>query len=70
MPTYLPGQVPALHPYVMHQQAVPQSVSSHVAQSHTAHFQSVPAISSLQHWQNQQVMAIVFVVFLHVVSVY
>ncbi|KAK1366403.1 Kinesin-1 heavy chain [Heracleum sosnowskyi] len=54
MPTYLPGQVAALHPYVMHQQAVPPSVSSHVPQSHTAHFQSVPAISSLQHWQNQQ----------------
>ncbi|KAL8095660.1 uncharacterized protein LOC141689790 isoform X4 [Apium graveolens] len=54
VPTYLAGQVAALHPYVMHQQAVQQSVSSHVAQSHTAHFQSVPAMSSLQHWQNQQ----------------
>ncbi|KAL8095662.1 hypothetical protein AgCh_036894 [Apium graveolens] len=56
VPTYLAGQVAALHPYVMHQQAVQQSVSSHVAQSHTAHFQSVPAMSSLQHWQNQQVL--------------
>ncbi|XP_063935508.1 uncharacterized protein LOC108227634 isoform X2 [Daucus carota subsp. sativus] len=54
MPTYLPGQVAALHPYIMHQQAVAQSVSSHVPQSHTAHFHSVPAVSSLNHWQNQQ----------------
>lgn len=61
MPTYLPGQVAALHPYVMHQQGVPQSVSSHVPQSHSAHFHSVPAISSLYHWQNQQVISIVVV---------
>lgn len=52
MPTYLPpGQVTALHPFVMHQQGVPHSVPSHVAQSHVGHFHSVP----LQHWQNQQV---------------
>ncbi|KAG5558911.1 hypothetical protein RHGRI_008751 [Rhododendron griersonianum] len=51
MPTYLPpGQVTALHQFVMHQQGVPHSVPSHVAQSHVGHFQSVP----LQHWQNQQ----------------
>ncbi|KAA8540086.1 hypothetical protein F0562_026778 [Nyssa sinensis] len=46
-------QVTALHPFVMHQQGVPQPVPSHVPQSHVSHFHSVPAISSLQHWQNQ-----------------
>ncbi|XAR71589.1 hypothetical protein NMG60_11017939 [Bertholletia excelsa] len=55
MPPYLPpGQVTALHPFVMHQQGVPQSVPSHVSQSHTGHLHSMPAISSLQHWPNQQ----------------
>ncbi|KAK9291458.1 hypothetical protein L1049_019406 [Liquidambar formosana] len=53
MPTYLPpGQMTALHPYVMHQQGVPHSVPSHVGQYH-----SIPAISSLQHWQNQQAVS-------------
>ncbi|XP_028055007.1 uncharacterized protein LOC114298138 [Camellia sinensis] len=47
-------QVTALHPFVMHQQGVPHSVPAHVTQSHVGHFHSVPAISSLQHWQNQQ----------------
>ncbi|GFZ06358.1 hypothetical protein Acr_18g0005530 [Actinidia rufa] len=55
MPTYLPaGQVTGLHPYVMHQQGVPHSIPSQVAQSHVGHFHSVPALSPLQHWQNQQ----------------
>ncbi|XAR52160.1 hypothetical protein NMG60_11020083 [Bertholletia excelsa] len=55
MPAYLPpGQVTAMHPFVVHQQGVPQSVPSHVTQSHVGHFQSVPAISSFQQWQNQQ----------------
>ncbi|KAK1392171.1 Unconventional myosin-XVIIIa like [Heracleum sosnowskyi] len=53
MPTYLPGQMAALHPFLMHQQAVPQSGPTHVPQSHTAYFHSVP-VSSLQQWQNQQ----------------
>ena len=58
MPTYLPaGQVTGLHPYVMHQQGVPHSIPSQVAQSHVGHFHSVPALSPLQHWQNQQVQA-------------
>lgn len=58
MPTYLPsGQVTALHPFVMHQQGVPQAVPSHVPQSHVGHFHSAPAISSLQHWQNQQALS-------------
>ncbi|XP_057463872.1 LOW QUALITY PROTEIN: uncharacterized protein LOC130753729 [Actinidia eriantha] len=55
MPTYLPaGQVTGLHPYVMHQQGVPHSIPSQVAQSHVGHFHSVPALSPLHHWQNQQ----------------
>ncbi|CAK9141595.1 unnamed protein product [Ilex paraguariensis] len=58
MPTYLPpGPVTALHPFVMHQQGVPHSVPSHVPQSHVGHFHSVPAISSLQHWPNQQAVS-------------
>ncbi|GFY81795.1 hypothetical protein Acr_02g0000350 [Actinidia rufa] len=55
MPTYLPpGQVTALHPFVMHQQGVPPSVPSQVTQSPVGHFHPVPGISSMQHWQNQQ----------------
>nr|POE99205.1 hypothetical protein CFP56_63684 [Quercus suber] len=55
MPTYLPpGQMTALHPYVMHQQGVPQSLPSHVTPSHIGHFHSIPAMGSLQQWQNQQ----------------
>ncbi|XP_077239559.1 uncharacterized protein LOC143880434 isoform X4 [Tasmannia lanceolata] len=60
MGAFIPtGQVPALHPFVTHQQGVPQSVppaNSHVPQIHVGHFQSVPSISSHQHWQNQQVV--------------
>ncbi|PSS32963.1 Interaptin like [Actinidia chinensis var. chinensis] len=55
MPTYLPaGQVTALHPYVMHQHGVPHSIPSQVAQSHVGQVHSEPALSPLQHWQNQQ----------------
>lgn len=58
MPTYLPpGQVTALHPYVMHQQGATHSIQAHVPQSHVGHFHSIPAISSLQHWQNQQAVS-------------
>ncbi|KAF9671041.1 hypothetical protein SADUNF_Sadunf12G0005600 [Salix dunnii] len=47
MPTYLPpGQVTALHPFILHQQGIPQS--------HVGHFHSVPAMSSVPHWQNDQ----------------
>ncbi|GAV73244.1 hypothetical protein CFOL_v3_16730 [Cephalotus follicularis] len=54
MPTYFPpGQVTALHPFVMHQQGVPHSMPS-VPHSHGGHFQSMPAMSPLQQWQNQQ----------------
>ncbi|MCD9642692.1 hypothetical protein HAX54_029599 [Datura stramonium] len=53
--TYLPpGQIATLHPYVMHQQGIPPPLPSHVPQSHVGHFHSVPAVSSLQHWPNQQ----------------
>ncbi|XVF51072.1 hypothetical protein PTKIN_Ptkin04bG0154900 [Pterospermum kingtungense] len=49
MPTYLPpGQVTALHSFVLHQQGVPHSVASHVGQY------SMPAMSSIQQWQIQQ----------------
>ncbi|OAY59564.1 uncharacterized protein LOC110625778 isoform X2 [Manihot esculenta] len=56
MPTYLPpGQVTALHPFILHQQGIPHSMPSHVPQSHVGHFHSIPAMSSLPQWQNQQV---------------
>ncbi|KAL1822321.1 uncharacterized protein LOC108214759 isoform X3 [Daucus carota subsp. sativus] len=54
MPTYLPGQVAALHPFLIHPQVVPQSGPTTVPPSHTPYFHSVPLVSSLQHWQNQQ----------------
>ncbi|XP_048325351.1 uncharacterized protein LOC107414965 isoform X3 [Ziziphus jujuba] len=58
MPSYLPpGQLTALHPFVMHQQGVPQSMPQHVPQSHVGHFHSIPAMSSLQQWQNQQAVS-------------
>ncbi|KAJ6340725.1 hypothetical protein OIU77_008475 [Salix suchowensis] len=54
MPTYLPpGQVAALHPFILHQQGIHHSMTSH-AQSHAGHFHSIPAIPSLPQWQNQQ----------------
>ncbi|XP_022763167.1 uncharacterized protein LOC111308796 isoform X4 [Durio zibethinus] len=49
VPTYLPpGQVTALHSFVMHQQGVPHSVASQVG------LYSMPAMSSIQQWQNQK----------------
>ncbi|XP_044492610.1 uncharacterized protein LOC123216261 isoform X2 [Mangifera indica] len=58
LPTYLPpGQVPALHSFIMHQQGVPHSLSSHVPQSHVGHFQSMAVMPSLQQWQNQQAVS-------------
>ncbi|XP_047327883.1 uncharacterized protein LOC124931461 isoform X2 [Impatiens glandulifera] len=48
VPTYLQhGQVPAMHPFVIHQ-------GVHPVPSHVSHFHSIPAMSSLQQWQNQQ----------------
>ncbi|OVA04746.1 hypothetical protein BVC80_1719g81 [Macleaya cordata] len=44
MGAYLP---PGLHPFVMHQQGIPQS--------HMEHCQPIPTIISHQHWPNHQV---------------
>ncbi|XP_019433494.1 PREDICTED: uncharacterized protein LOC109340295 isoform X3 [Lupinus angustifolius] len=56
-PSYFPpGQVTSLHPFIMHQ-GVPNSVASHVPQSHVGHFHPVPAMSPLQQWQNHQVVS-------------
>ncbi|XP_068634133.1 uncharacterized protein [Aristolochia californica] len=52
-----PGQIPTLHPFLMHQQSVPHllaSTSSQIPQSHMVHFQPIPPISSHQHWPSQQ----------------
>ncbi|KAL1565493.1 hypothetical protein AAHA92_07701 [Salvia divinorum] len=50
MPPYAqPGQVTALHPFVMHQQGVPHP--SHVMQSH---FHSASTLPSVQNWQQGQ----------------
>lgn len=54
----LPGQVAALHPFVMQQQGAPPSVTSantHIPQSHVGQLQSGPAISFHPQWENQQV---------------
>ncbi|XP_042504946.1 uncharacterized protein LOC122081762 isoform X2 [Macadamia integrifolia] len=60
--TYLPppGQMTALHPFIMHQQGVLQSVpstNSHVPLSNVNHFLPVPAMSSHPHWQYQQAVS-------------
>ncbi|XP_042480701.1 uncharacterized protein LOC122061496 isoform X2 [Macadamia integrifolia] len=61
MGTYLPpGQMTALHPFIMHQQGVPQSVpstESHVPQSNVNHFLPVSTMSSHPHWQDQQAVS-------------
>ncbi|XP_050385247.1 uncharacterized protein LOC126801826 isoform X2 [Argentina anserina] len=55
MPPFLsPGQVTGMHPFVLHQPGVPHSMPPQVPQSHVGNFQSIPAMSSLQQWQNQQ----------------
>ncbi|KAJ6874532.1 hypothetical protein NC652_034279 [Populus alba x Populus x berolinensis] len=55
MPTYLPpGQVAALHPFILHQQGIHHSMTSHAPQSHAGHFHSIPAMSSRPQWQNQE----------------
>lgn len=54
-----PGQVAALHPYFIPQQGITHSVpptNAHVPDPHMGHFISMPAISSHQEWQNQQVI--------------
>ncbi|KAK4277620.1 hypothetical protein QN277_015592 [Acacia crassicarpa] len=58
MPPYIPpGQVTAMHPFFMHQQAVPHSVASHAPQSQVGHFHPVPTMFPLQQWQNQQAIS-------------
>ncbi|XP_023533442.1 uncharacterized protein LOC111795329 isoform X3 [Cucurbita pepo subsp. pepo] len=58
MPPYLtPGQMAALHPFLIHQPGVPHSVPSPVPQSHMAHFSSLPAVSSIQPWQTKQIVS-------------
>ncbi|KAL2457728.1 DNA-MISMATCH-REPAIR-2 domain-containing protein [Abeliophyllum distichum] len=55
MPPYLPpGQMSALHPFMMHQPGVSHSLQSNVTQSH---FHSLSAMTSPQHWQNQQALS-------------
>ncbi|KAI3756967.1 hypothetical protein L6452_04499 [Arctium lappa] len=55
LPTYFPpGQLAALHPFILHHQGLPQNANSHLVQSHVGQFHSLPANSSLPHWQNQQ----------------
>nr|XP_029117926.1 uncharacterized protein LOC105035945 isoform X3 [Elaeis guineensis] len=52
-----PGQMAALHPYVMHPQGVSQSVSSTnspIPQPQMGHFQPLSTIPAHQQWQNQQ----------------
>ncbi|XP_022974326.1 nipped-B-like protein B isoform X1 [Cucurbita maxima] len=57
IPPYLPpGQMAALHPFLMHQPGVPHSVPSQVPQSHMGHFSSLP-ISSIQPWQTEQIVS-------------
>ncbi|ONK80014.1 uncharacterized protein A4U43_C01F12850 [Asparagus officinalis] len=57
MGAFIPqNQMTALHPFVMHPQGVPQSVSSNsqIPQSHAGHFQPMTTVN--QHWQQQQVL--------------
>ncbi|KAF8042813.1 hypothetical protein BT93_A1211 [Corymbia citriodora subsp. variegata] len=55
LPAYLPpAQVPPLHPFVMHQPGIPQSMPSNVPHSQLNQYQSIPSLSSNQQWQNQQ----------------
>ncbi|KAJ8466051.1 hypothetical protein OPV22_028603 [Ensete ventricosum] len=52
-----PGQMSAMHSYVMDPQGVPQSVASTnspIPQSHMGHFQSMPMVPPHQLWQNHQ----------------
>ncbi|XP_076937999.1 uncharacterized protein LOC143605948 [Bidens hawaiensis] len=50
--SYPPGQLAALPPFILHH---PQNVNPHLLQSHVGQFHSLPANSSIQHWQSQQV---------------
>lgn len=52
------GQMTALHPFVMHQQGIPESISSAnsvIPQTHAGHFHSI-SVMPVQHQQDQQVL--------------
>ncbi|KAI3705866.1 hypothetical protein L1987_76115 [Smallanthus sonchifolius] len=52
VPTYFtPGQFAAMPPFILHHS---QNVNSHLVQSHVGQFHSLPASSSMPHWQSQQ----------------
>ncbi|CAH9140850.1 unnamed protein product [Cuscuta epithymum] len=56
MPTFIqPGQIAALHPFLVHQPGVPPIPSQVPESHHHGNFHSIPAISAFQHWPNQQV---------------
>ncbi|GJY57409.1 hypothetical protein Tco_0456524 [Tanacetum coccineum] len=58
MQTYFPpGQLAALHPYILHHQGLPQNVNSHLVQSHVGQFQTLPVNSSIPHWHDQQALS-------------
>lgn len=50
-----PGQMSAMHSYVMDPQSV-ASTNSPIPQSHMGHFQSMPMVPPHQLWQNHQVL--------------
>ncbi|KAI4325022.1 hypothetical protein MLD38_030455 [Melastoma candidum] len=52
---YIPsGQVNAFYPYAMNQQGVPHSVNSKLPPSEVGQYPSVPLVSPVQQWHNQQ----------------
>ncbi|KAL9674391.1 hypothetical protein QQ045_030663 [Rhodiola kirilowii] len=51
---YLSPAQTAVHPFMIHQQGVPNPALSHVPQNHGGHFQSVETNLHRQHWQHQQ----------------
>ncbi|KAI4384868.1 hypothetical protein MLD38_002965 [Melastoma candidum] len=54
LPAYIPpGAVNALHPFIMHQQGLPHPVNSNVPPE-AEHHSSVPSVSIMQQWHNQQ----------------
>ncbi|XP_057522553.1 uncharacterized protein LOC130802550 isoform X2 [Amaranthus tricolor] len=57
MPYLPPGQITAMHPYVLHQEGANHSVAAQVPQSHVGNLQSVSALASLHQWQNQQAVS-------------
>lgn len=55
LPGYIsPGQVTAVHPFVMHQQGVAHSLTANIPQSHMGHYQNVQPASTIQEWHTAQ----------------